>query len=397
MQRVKEVIRTIETNDSPERFRDLGVNVVFGEGQFTGKRSFTVGDQAINARKFVIATGSRPAIPSIAGLDQVPYLTNETLFSLQEDVPKLIILGAGPIGCEIAQAFARLGSEVHVIDMATQILPREDPDMAKFVEKSMIIDGVQFYLGQRVLYAERAAKEIVINIVDQEDQETRLQGSHLLIAAGRRANVENMGLEAAGVRLANGRLITDTRLRTTNKNIFACGDVAGPYQFIHMAEHQTGVVLRNALFYIPTKTKTTAIPWCIFTDPELARIGLSEPEAKQQRINHRVYTFPFSEIDRAVAEGERAGIAKIITTPKGKLLGAAISGLHAGELIHEYVLALSKGLNVSDLSTTIHIYPTLAQINRRVADQRLKESLTPLRKKWIRRLFSLNGDLACES
>jgi pyruvate/2-oxoglutarate dehydrogenase complex dihydrolipoamide dehydrogenase (E3) component len=218
-----------------------------------------------------------------------------------------------------------------------------------------------------------------------------IAGSHLLIAAGRAANVEGLGLEAAGVRLDQGRLVVDDRLRTTNRNIYAIGDAAGGYQFTHVAEHHAGIVLRQAIFRMAWAKPSSVVPWCTYTDPELARVGLSETEARQRGVAHRVYRFAFEEIDRARAEDETEGFAKIVTNPKGRLLGAAIVGAHAGELIAEYVLALSKGMHASDLTGVIHAYPTLAQINRRVADQRLKEGLTPSSKRWIQRIFGLRG------
>ncbi|MEN8259205.1 MAG: FAD-dependent oxidoreductase [Pseudomonadota bacterium] len=391
MDRVQEVIRTIEPNDSPERFRAMGVNVIFGEGRFIDTRTFDVAGVKLNARKFVLATGTRPAVPPIEGIETVPYLTNETVFSLRENVSELIVVGAGPIGCEMAQAFARLGTRVHVVDIAPQILIKEDADMADVVQASLRRDGVQLYLGHTFVRVEGKEGDIRVLLMDRDRREIELHGSHLLVAAGRKPNLENLGLEKAGVGLENGRLISDKRLRTTNKNIYACGDVVGPYLFTHMAEHHAGVVLRNALFHFPAHVESRVIPWCTYTDPELARVGLSETEARQLGIDYRIYTFPFADVDRAIAEGETSGMAKIIASPRGRLLGAAIVGPHAGELIHEYVLALAKGMKLSDLSSIIHIYPTLAQINRRAADQRLKEALTPARRKWIKRLFGLRG------
>lgn len=391
MQRVQSVIKHIEPNDSPERFAALGVEVVFGAGRFTAPDVFAVNDRLLYAKKFVIATGTRPAIPPLAGLDQTPYLSNETLFSVQEDIRHLLILGAGPIGCEMAQSLARLGSRVTLFDLAPRLLPREDEDMSAVVSAQFKQEGIDLHLGIQVIKVERHNDEVRVLLEHPKQGQYWLSCSHLLIAAGRKANLENLGLEMAGIELNNGRLILDARLRTSNKNIYACGDVAGPYLFTHMAEHQAGVVLRNALFHWPGKVQTRNIPWCTYTDPELARVGLSESDAQQQGIAHRVYRFPFADIDRAVTEGETVGMAKIITTPRGKLLGACIVGPHAGELIAEYVLAISKGMKAGDLSNTIHIYPTLAQINRRVADQRLKEALTPKRKQWLKWIFGWRG------
>jgi len=391
MQRVQFVIKQIEPNDSPERFAALGVNVIFGAGRFTAPDTFAVNDRLLYAKKFVIATGTRPAVPPLPGVEQIPYLTNETLFAVQEDIRHLLILGAGPIGCEMAQSFTRLGSRVTLFDLAPRLLPREDEDIGAVVSAQFKQEGIDLHLGIRVIKVEYLDGEVRVLLESPRQGQYWLSGSHLLIAAGRLPNLENLGLDKAGVEISNGKLVVDARLRTSNKNIYACGDVAGPYLFTHIAEHQAGVVLRNALFHWPSKAQAGNIPWCTYTDPELARVGLSETEALQQGIKHRVYRFPFADIDRAVTEGETAGMAKIITTPGGKLLGACIVGPHAGELIAEYVLAISKGMKAADLSNTIHIYPTLAQINRRVADQRLKEALTPRRKQWLKWIFGWRG------
>ena len=395
MQRVAGVIAGIQPNDSPERFRGLGVDVMFGEGKFTDPAAFSVAGRNITARNFVIATGSRPGVPPIPGLNDVPFLTNETVFKLNESVASMIVIGAGPIGCEMAQAFARLGAKVTVVDLSPTLLPRDDADLAAVVRHQMEADGIVFHLGVTPTKAERQNGGIALTIKDQAGQENTLVASHLLVAAGRKVNSEGLGLEAAGVQIEKGKIVSDATLRTTSKNIYVCGDVAGTYQFTHMAEHHAGVVLRNILNPLPikfAKAETRVIPWCTFTDPELARVGISEAEAKQQNLPHRVYKFPFEEMDRARAEGETEGFAKIITDPKGVILGAAIAGPHAGELIHEYVLAIAKRMNTNDLSGIIHVYPTLAQINRRVADQRRKESLTPNAKKWIMRLNGLRGN-----
>lgn len=392
MQRVRAVIQTIEPNDSPERFRSLGVEVIFGAGMFTGQQAFEVNGRVLSARKFIIATGSHPAVPDIPGLKEVPYLTNETVFDLDEPVPRLIVLGGGPIGVELGQAFVRLGSEVHLVDRQDRILPREDAELAEVVAKCLVREGVQLHLGVTTVRIEGSAGNLRALVRNAQGEERWIEGSHLLVAAGRRASVDGLGLEAAGVQVANGRIVTDKRLRTANHDIYACGDVVGPYQFTHMAEHHAGVALRGALFHLPARIEERVIPWCTFTDPELARVGLSEAEARAQGIAYRAYTFPFAEVDRAITDGATAGLAKILTAPNGRLLGAAIVGPNAGELIHEYVLALSRNLKVGDLANVIHIYPTLSQINRRVANEQLKSKLTPAAKRWMRRLFGLRGN-----
>lgn len=391
MERVAGVIETIEPNDSPERFRGLGVDVIFGDGKFVGPNAFEVNGRTLTAKTFVIATGSRPAVPRLPGIEATPFLTNETVFDLREPVPALIVIGAGPIGTEMAQAFRRLGSDVTAIDIAAQILPREDIDLATVVYDRLEAEGVRYHLGASILGFEGRKGDVRVTLRGSDGMPAVLMGTHLLIAAGRTAAIEGLQLDAADVRVAQGRIVTEDVLRTTNRNIYVIGDAAGGYQFTHLAEHHAGILLRHAIFGMRWAKPSLVVPWCTFTDPELARVGLSETEAKKQGVAHRVYRFPFDDIDRARAESESAGFAKIVTDPSGKLLGAAIVGAHAGELIAEYGLALSKGMNAKALTGVIHTYPTFAQINRRVADQRLKEGLTPSSKRWIQRIFRLRG------
>jgi pyruvate/2-oxoglutarate dehydrogenase complex dihydrolipoamide dehydrogenase (E3) component len=391
MERVREVIAGIEPFDSPERFRGLGVDVIFGEGRFTSSAVFEVGGRRLTAKTFVIATGSRPAVPPIPGIETVPYLTNETVFDLREAVPSLMVVGSGPIGCELAQAFRRLGTEVTVVDIAPSALSREDPDTAGVVYQQLLAEGIRFHFDTTVAKVTGSAGAITATLREKNGAEHTVTTSHLLVAAGRLLNTEGLGLDAAGITLEKGRIVADGKLRTTNPSVYVIGDAAGGYQFTHVAEHHAGIVLRRAIFKLWWAKPSEVIPWCTFTDPELARVGLSETEAKQRKIAHNVYRFPFEEIDRARAEGETQGFAKIVTDVKGKLLGAAIVGPHAGELIAEYGLALTKGMNAKDISGVIHTYPTLASISRRVADQRLKEGLTPTAKTWIKRIFRLQG------
>jgi len=385
------VIAQIEPNDSPERFRGLGVDVIFGAGHFVAPEAFEVNGRRLTAKTFVIATGSRPSVPPVPGLDQVPYLTNETVFDLREPVPSLVVVGSGPIGSELAQAFRRLGSEVTVVDMAPGTLPREDPDLAAVVHEQLASEGIRFHFNATLTGVSGSAGAISVTIKGKDGAEQTLRSTHLLLAAGRRLNTEGLGLEAAGVAMEKGRIVVDDRLRTSQSHIYVAGDAAGGLQFTHLAEHHAGIVLRHAIFKLKWVKPSSVLPWCTYTDPELARVGLSETEAKERNVDHRVYRFPFEDIDRARAEGETHGFAKLVTDPKGKVLGAAIVGPHAGELIAELALAITKGLSAKDISGVIHTYPTLASISRRVADQRLKEGLTPTAKTWIKRIFRLQG------
>ncbi len=391
MERVRGVIAGIEPNDSPERFRGLGVDVIFGDGSFSCPEAFVVNGRTLTARTFVIATGSRPGVPPIPGIENTPYLTNETLFDVREPMPSLLVVGGGPIGCELAQALARLGTKVTMVDIAARILPREDADLAAVVDHQLQADGITRHFETTVAGVSGTTGAITTRLTAKDGTGHTVATTHLLLAAGRRANSEGLGLEAAGVRMDGARVIVDENLRTTNPHIYVVGDVAGGFQFTHVAEHHAGIVLRQAIFRMWWSKPSTLVPWCTFTDPELSRVGLSETEATQRNLPHRVYRFPFDDIDRARAESEMEGFVKIVTDPKGKLLGAAIVGSHAGELIAEYGLALSQGLRAKDISAVIHTYPTWAMINRRVADQRMKEGLTPTSKTWIKRIFGLQG------
>jgi pyruvate/2-oxoglutarate dehydrogenase complex dihydrolipoamide dehydrogenase (E3) component len=391
MERVATVIRSIEPDDSPERFRGLGVDVIFGRGQFTSADTFEVNGRKLTAKNFVIATGSRPSVPPIPGIDTVRCLTNETIFDLREPVPHLLVVGTGPIGSEMAQAFRRLGSEVTAVDIAPAILAREDPDLAAVVFRQMQQEGIRYHLGATIVQLERTPLGVRILMREADGAPRAVDASHFLLAAGRQPNIEGLGLDAAGVDIAKGRIVLEKDLVTTNPRVYAIGDVAGGHLFTHVAEHHAGIVLRHAIFKLKWTRPSTVVPWCTYTDPELARVGLSESEAKSTGIAHRVYAFPFAHLDRARAEGETEGLAKLVADPRGKLFGAGIVGPHAGELIAECVLAIGHGMKVDALSDAIHTYPTLAQINRRAADQRRKERLTQAARTLIKRLFRLQG------
>jgi pyruvate/2-oxoglutarate dehydrogenase complex dihydrolipoamide dehydrogenase (E3) component len=386
MQHVAHVIGEIAPHDSPERFRALGIDVILGEGRFESPAAFRVGERTLTARAFVLATGSRPAIPPIPGLSDAPFLTSESVFDLREPVPSLVVLGAGPIGCELAQGFARLGSEVTLIDLAAHVLPREDADLANVVEQRLRSEGVQMRLGVRIEAVERKERGIELDLGSE-----RVRASHLLVALGRTASTAGLDLAAGGVEVRDGRIVLDAHLRTTNRRVFAIGDVAGGHQFTHVAEHHAGIVLRQALLPFARLVPSKIVPWCTFTDPELARVGMSETEANAAGTAHEVYRFAVEENDRAHTDGETAGFAKLLTDRSGRILGAAIVGAHAGDLIAEYALAMQHGLRASALSATIHPYPTWVQTNRRLADQRLKAALTPARRVWLKRVLRLRG------
>jgi pyruvate/2-oxoglutarate dehydrogenase complex dihydrolipoamide dehydrogenase (E3) component len=299
MRRVQQVIAGIEPHDSPERFRSLGVEVLLEGGRFIDPRTFETAGRRITARRFVLATGSRPVLPPIPGLDSVPCLTNETVFSLDEAVPSLLVIGAGPIGCELAQAFARLGTRVTVVAREPRVLMREDADAAAVVQASLVRDGVVFELGATPTQVSGAAGRIVTTFERADGSIGSIESTHLLVAAGRAVNTEGLGLADAGVEVVAGRITNDDRLRTTNPDIFVAGDAAGRLQFTHVAEHHAGIVLRNALFHLPARVESRVVPWCTFTEPEIARVGLSEAEAKADGLSFESYRFDFAELDRA--------------------------------------------------------------------------------------------------
>ncbi|WP_017304852.1 dihydrolipoyl dehydrogenase family protein [Spirulina subsalsa] len=363
MGHVERAIAAIEPHDSPERFRRLGVEVIFGSGQFTNPRTFTVNGRHLTARAFVISTGSRPAIPPIPGLREAGFLTNEQVFSLTKQPPSLAIIGAGPIGCELGQAFHRLGTNVTILASREHILPKEDPEAAEVVEQQFESEGI------RILKKTRAERvEVVGGKKCLWFGEDKIITDEILVSAGRQPNVDSLNLEAAGVVYDAKGVKVDASLRTTNPRIYACGDVIGGYQFTHVAGYEAVYVLTNALFspikrFFPSKVDYRVIPWATFTDPELARVGLTEEQARKH-YGEEVYVLkqPFAGVDRAQAEGTTAGFGKIITRKNGQILGAHLVGPHAGELIHEVVLAMNHHLPVSKL-TGIHIYPTLAEVN----------------------------------
>ena len=371
---VKDVIKGIEPHDSVERFEDLGVYVIQGSARFSGTRRVVVSspegpDQGVRAKYFVIATGSSAFVPTIEGLDSLDVLTNENIFDLS-DIPKhLIVVGGGPIGCELAQAFRQLGADVTILEMF-KIMPKDDPELVRVVRNRLLADGVVVHEGVEVVRAggTKAAPEIIVK--DADGREHTVKGSHVLISAGRRPNVAGLGLEHAGVDFSPRGIPVDARLRTTNKRIFAIGDVAGGYQFTHVAGYHAGIVIRNTLFKLPAKAKLDHVPWVTYTAPELAQAGLTEDQARARFGDGiRVLKWDFAENDRARAELETEGLIKVITTHNGKILGAGIVGAHAGELIQPWVLAMEQGLKIGALASTIAPYPTLGEINKRAAGQ----------------------------
>jgi pyruvate/2-oxoglutarate dehydrogenase complex dihydrolipoamide dehydrogenase (E3) component len=370
---VHEVIAAIAPNDSQERFERLGVRVIRAAGRFTDARTLQAGDTTIRAKYFVVATGSSAFVPPIEGLDGIDYFTNENIFDNSEAIEHLIVIGGGPIGMELAQAHHRLGAKVTVMELA-RLLPKDDPDLTKIIIDKVRAEGIAFHVGGRGLKLNKTAAGITASCTT-EDGPQKVTGSHLLIATGRKANVDGLNLDAADVAFSSKGIKVDARLRSSNRRIFAIGDVAGPYQFTHMAAYQAGIVIRNILFRLPAKVDYSAVPWVTYTDPELAHVGMSAADAAAKGMDVRVLTWPFSENDRAQAERRTEGFIKVVTTLKGKILGASIVGPHAGELIQPWVLAISQKLKIGAMAGMIAPYPTLAEANKRIAGSFYTEKL----------------------
>ncbi|MDX8388403.1 MAG: FAD-dependent oxidoreductase [Ghiorsea sp.] len=367
------VIGAIAPNDSVERFESMGVNVIQAAASFIDEKTVQAGDVQVQAKYFVVATGSSAFVPPIEGIQDVPYYTNENIFDKKEKVDHLIVIGGGPIGIELAQAHRRLGAKVTVMEVA-KLLMKDDPDLTSIVIDYLTKEGIDFYEGGRNLRLEKAADGISISC--EMDEETKcVTGSHLLIATGRKANVNGLNLEAAGIQHSPRGIEVDARLRSSNKRVFAIGDVAGPYQFTHMAAYQAGIIIRNILFKMPAKVDYSAVPWVTYTDPELAHVGLTEADAKTQGKEVRVLKWSFEENDRAQAEKRTEGLVKVITSPKGHILGASIVGLHAGELIQPWILAISQKMKIGAMASMIAPYPTLAEVNKRIAGSFYTEKL----------------------
>jgi pyruvate/2-oxoglutarate dehydrogenase complex dihydrolipoamide dehydrogenase (E3) component len=380
----------IAPNDSQERFESLGVNVFRAEAHFTSPHQVEIDGQKLRAKNFVIATGSRATIPNIQGIDTVPYFTNETIFDELKARPKsMIVLGGGPIGCELAQAFCRLDVRVTIVQRRDQLLPREDRDVADLVESRLTSEGVRLIKNADTRSVTKNGDgTIALQLLDRQstDQaETRAVADVLLIAVGRTPNFRKLELKAAGVEFGEGGVHVNEFLQTSQPHIYAVGDVIGPFQFTHMADAQARVVVRNILMpfqFLRQKMNYSVVPWCTYTDPEVAHVGLGEKEAQKNGTAYDLFRVDLSDIDRAVVEEEDVGFAKILTA-KGsdKIVGATIVGPHAGDLLHELVLAMSAEIGLGKIASTIHAYPTLAELARKAGDKYNKTRLTPRAKK----------------
>jgi pyruvate/2-oxoglutarate dehydrogenase complex dihydrolipoamide dehydrogenase (E3) component len=388
MAHVHGAIAALAPNDSVARFTALGVRVIAGHAEFRDPQTIVVGETPISARRFVIATGSSPAVPPIPGLAQTPYLTNETIFDLATLPQHLLVIGAGPVGLELAQAFRRLGSAVTVVDAATPLV-KDDPECAAPVLAALERDGVVLRPNTRIATVSGDGRGVRLTPEGGGAGES-IAGSHLLVAAGRTPNVANLGLDRAGITVTTNGIVVDRQLRTTNARVYAIGDVAGGPQFTHVANDHAGIVIRHALFRLPARTSDTALPWVTYTDPELAQVGLTEAEAHRRGYAVRVLRWPYHDNDRAQIEQATTGHIKVLTTSRGRILGATIVGRNAGELISTFTLAIAQGLNIRALAGVMVAYPSIAEIGKRAAMSHFTPGLTrPIVRRvigWLRRL-----------
>lgn len=389
MEQVQSVINAIAPHDSVARFEKLGVKVIQAHGKFIDKNTIEADGITIKPRRVVIATGSSPVTPAIPGLDKINYYTNETIFSLQEKPEHLMIIGGGPIGCELAQAFLLLGIKVTVIE-AFSILPHDEPTLVEQLQKHLLNQGLCLYEKTKVLQIKQDNNFIQL-VIEQNDQNQIISGSHLLIATGRSANVDGLNLTAAEIAYSPKGIKVDSRLRTSNRRVYAIGDVAGSFQFTHAASYHAGIVIRNILFRLPAKVDYHAMPWVTYTDPELAHVGLSIEQALKQDPNAKVLSWSLQENDRAQAERETLGEIKVIVSKNGHILGVSILSAHAGELLFPWIIAIQEKKKISSFVNMIAPYPTLSEINKRVAGEFYTSALFSRKTKMLIRFLSWFG------
>jgi len=388
MDRVRSAQAAIAPNDSVERFTGLGVDVLLGTGRLKSAHEVEVNGTTVWGRHVVLATGSRARIPGVPGLAEAGYLTNETVFDLTALPGHLLLMGGGPIGVELGQAFRRLGSDVTIVSSTPLVCPKEDEDVAGVLESRLRAEGVAIHDRARASKVTVRNGRKVVTVAPSAGPEFDVEADEILVAAGRRPNVEGLGLEAAGIAFSEKGVTTDAKCRTNVPSVWAIGDVAGPYLFTHWAGYQAGIVLRNTLSPVALATSDVAnTPWITYTDPEIARVGLSEKDAKAQGIPHRVFRAGFAHNDRAICDGTGGeNFMKVLADPKGRILGAAIVHPHAGDLLGEVVLAKKNGLPLSALGSVIHAYPSLSEIHGTVAREALKATLTPGKKAFLAKL-----------
>jgi len=389
MERMRRLRASIAPHDSVKRFSELGVDVFIGNGRFVDSHTLEVAGEKLCFKKAVIATGARASAPPIPGLDQVEYLTNETLFSLTELPKRLAVIGAGPIGCEMAQSFARFGSEVFLVEATHGILPREDGDASGIVLESLLKDGVRLLCCGKDLKLSKVDGGRVRLAVESHSKRYDEVVDKLLVAAGRSPNVEGLGLEAAGVVYSKKGIQVNDQLQTTQPDIYAAGDICSPYQFTHAADFMARTVIRNALFFGQAKASALTIPWCTYTEPEIAHVGLYPQQAEEQGVALDTFTRELAEVDRAVLESRTKGFVRVhVRKGTDRIVGATIVAPNAGDMISEITLAMTNGLGLKHIAATIHPYPTQAEAVRQVADAYNRSRLTPFAKKLFSRLMA---------
>ncbi len=389
MQRMRQVRARISVVDGAPTFRDQkGVDVFLGDGRFTGADTIAVGDTVLRFKKAVIATGARAAEIPVEGLSETGYLTNETIFELTERPRRLIVIGAGPIGCEMAQTFQRLGSQVTLVDRADHILEREDADAAAIVQESFRRDGVELVLSAAIKSARREGGERIL-VVEHGGGELEIRADEILLGVGRAPNTDGLGLDTVGVEYDRGGVHVDDNLRTSNPSIFAAGDVCMKYKFTHMADAAARIVIQNALFFGRKKLSAVQVPWCTYTEPEIAHVGLYEHEAREKGIEIDTYLQPMSEVDRAITDGEEDGFVKVhCRKGSDEIVGATIVAGHAGDMISELTLAMVGKIGLGAIAGVVHPYPTQAEAIRKLGDAYNRTRLTPLVKRLFDRLLA---------
>jgi pyruvate/2-oxoglutarate dehydrogenase complex dihydrolipoamide dehydrogenase (E3) component len=390
--RIRSVIATIQTHDSEERFCGLGAKVMFGDASFVDEHTIDLDGKRYSAKSWVIATGSSPVAPPIPGLAQTPHLTNKEIFYLDHLPKSLIVLGAGPIGIEMSQAFNRFGTQVVVVDRADQILTKEDRDMADTVKEVLSAEGVRFHLEASIESVRDLGDQKQVQITDSKGKSLQLKGEAILVAMGRAANTQGLGLESIGIEFDRSGIKVDQRLRTSRKHIFAAGDVNGGYQFTHAAGYEGGIVVSNAIFRLPRKVDYTYLPWCTYTEPELASIGMNEKSAAAAGIETQVWEEAFKDNDRSLAEGVKTGRIKLVVDKKEKPVGVQIVGPRAGDLVSEWVAALNGNVKLSTLAGAIHPYPTIGEINKKVVGALFAPKIFSEKiQKGLKFIFNLKG------
>ncbi len=390
--RVQEVIGVIEEHDRPEVFEEMGVKVIFGTPQFTGKNEIEIElrdgtKRTMKSKRFCISTGSSPNVPPIEGLKETEFITNENVFELKDLPKELIILGGGAIGCELGQSLVRFGSKVTIVEMSEHILSHEDTEVSEFIEGVFKKEGITLKTNFKAVKVEKDSNgKKVVHIEKEDGTKEKIKADEILVSLGRKPNTNNLDLEKAGVELEKEKIKVDEYLRTTNKSIYAAGDVNGKFQFTHMADYEAQIVLKNCFLFYPLTTKADyrVVPWTTFTEPEVARVGLIEKEAaKKYGDAVEIYKVPFEENDRAHTEGDPEGFAKLVLKDN-KILGVTIVAIHAGELLSEFTVAMKHGLSISDLNSAIHVYPTLAKITQALGTEK---TIKGLKKPWVQKWF----------